>query len=349
MAAALFSTLVLGQNGPGSDKLFSPSVAWRFYEISRDITEPDLSRGLVSNQKAEQALIFLIAAAALDNSTDYILPDMIKLASRTSGALSLAQAYAKNDVNDTNSVSLTEQDNSKLILNLLKQYVDKKSNLEIVREGIRYLIDKTDNREQREETLKTLLQSLGNRNDVLGSELSTMLGLLMVERADFNSAKIQFINAYSRNEYNRTAFDKISELSNGRIEPSLYLRQFRLQMGENPLDIEMALAFSNYAIQMELFQTATEGFKYCADLFEYLYPSQPLPSYIYSPWAFTSYNTKRNPHQAIQIADKVRTSGVNDLFLETVAAKAAEKTGDFDKSIQILKDHDGTRHRHLPL
>ena len=40
---------------------------------------------------------------------------------------------------------------------------------------------------------------------------------------------------------------------------------------------------------------------------------------------------RSNLINAIQIADKVRTSGVTDLFLETVAAKATEKTGDLEK------------------
>ena len=160
--------------------------------------------------------------------------------------------------------------------------------------------------EKVEEMLVKLLKALKDQNDLLESELFAILGLLSLEKTDFAASKIQFMSAIDKNKYNRIAFLKFSELDPNQIDPVMYLEHIRFQLGENPLDIESALAFANYAQQLELYQVAADSFGYCSDLFKYLYPSEPLPSYVYLPWALNSYNTKRSPFKAIQIADQIR-------------------------------------------
>ncbi|GAI23288.1 unnamed protein product, partial [marine sediment metagenome] len=73
------------------------------------------------------------------------------------------------------------------------------------------------------------------------------------------------------------------------------------------------------------------------ELFRFTYPSQALPASLYLPWAISNYNTQRNRHKCLQIADELRQSGRFDLFLEAIAGKAAAKTGNHELANQILQ------------
>ncbi len=111
-----------------------------------------------------------------------------------------------------------------------------------------------------------------------------------------------------------------------QIAPAMYLEHLRLVLGQNPAHLEAALGFAQYAEQLQLYETAEDAYEYCADLFRFLYPSQPLPASIYLPLAISSYNTQRNQHKCLQIAERMRQDGRFDLLLEAIAAKAAVKT-----------------------
>ena len=65
------------QYTPSQDKLFSPSVAKRFYEIAYELAKPEDASG----SEIEQAMALMNATSVLDDRTDYILPDMIRLVS----------------------------------------------------------------------------------------------------------------------------------------------------------------------------------------------------------------------------------------------------------------------------
>jgi hypothetical protein len=322
----------------GSEELFSPTAALAFYEIAHDLTGPGSEKTSVSAENAEQALVFLTAAMRLDNQARYVLPDMLKVACRTESPLSLGLAnfYGRStDPNDPNKI-IEPKDNSKLVQALLFQYVDEDADLQIAREAVRYLLSQLDSREQREQMLYTLLTQLRNKNDLLVSELHTSVGLLAVEKTDFENAQLHFITAINKNKYNRLAFDKLHELTEGNINVAAYLEHLRYRLGENPLDLQAALVFADRARQFELFQTASDAYAYCSSLFEYLYSNEPLPQYIYLPWALNTYSSPRNLHQALQIAERVRNEGTFDIVLETVAAKAAERVGNTRLADDIL-------------
>jgi len=297
-----------------SDRLFSPSVSQSFYEVAYELARSEDGSG----RQAEQAIIFLTATANLDSGANYILPDMIKLACRHSN-----------------------RDNSELVYRLLASYVDEFADLEVEREAVRYLLDRLSSREEREKLLKEMLENLGGRNKVFDSELATLLGLLMAEKADWQAAQYHFMHAFNSNKYNKLAFAKLAELVPEQIGPAMYLEHLRLALGENPLDMEAALGFAQYAERLQLYQTAADAYRYCVDLFRFLHPSQDLPASLYLPWAISTYNTKRNPHECLQIAAELRQSDRFDLLLEAIAGKAAAKIGDAELASRILRSAEG--------
>lgn len=326
------------------DELFSPTAALAFYEIAHELTDSESEKTTVPTVQAEQALIFLTVAAELDTGAEYVLPDMLKVACRTASPLSVGMAYSYGrtiDPNDPNK-TIESADNSKLVEGLLGQYVDADADLQIVREAVQYLLGRLDSREQREQVLTRLVQQLAGKNDLLASELETSLGLLAAEKADFQTAQTQFIIAINKNKYNRVAFEKLYELADQNLNPATYLEHLRYQLGENPLDLQASLSFAAGAATLELFGTSADAYSYCAQLFEYLYPTDPLPQYIYLPWALNLYAGERKAYQAVQVAEKVRGQGTFDIVLETVAAKAAEKTGSTQPAAEILDTAEQT-------
>ena len=301
---------LLAQDALNTDQLFSPSVGQKFHQIAYELANSENP----AESDLEQAIVFLTATTNLDSRANYVLPDMIKLACKYS-----------------------EQDRSELVNQLLMNYADESADLEVITQAVRYLLEKLNSREQREQLLKEMLKNLGAKNAVLDSELATLLGLLMAEKADLQTAQSYFMQAYNSNKYNRLAIAKLAELAPEQISPAMYLEHLRLALSENPLDLETALAFAQYAEHLQLYQTAADSYQYCTELFKYLNPSQAVPSWLYLPSAISCYNTTRNQPKCLQIASDIRQSGQFDLFLEAIAAKAAEKIGDKQKAAQILK------------
>jgi hypothetical protein len=293
------------------EQLFSPSLAQKFYDIAYEMANSEDING----PKFNQALIFLTATAELDSRANYVYPLLIKL-------------IAQNPV---------EQDYSPMVYNALAHYLDKSADFEPARQAVQYMLERLNSREQREQLLAYLLQNLSGKNDCFDSELATLLGLLTAEKADVNTAQVYFLHAFNSNKYNKLVFEKLVELVPKQIPPAIYLEHKRLMLGENPLDLEAAIAFAQYAEQLQLYQTAADAYEYCAQLFSYLNPSQQLPSYIYLPWTLNSYNTQRNQHNCLQIASQIRQSGRFDLFAEAIAGKAAMKIGNTEQANQIFQ------------
>ncbi|MHC4623937.1 MAG: hypothetical protein ACYS4W_08545 [Planctomycetota bacterium] len=304
------SALCWSQAASDSEQLFSPSVAQEFYTFAHDLTNTEE----VSGPEVEQAISFLSAAMRLDSRAKHVLPEMIKVVSRHPG-----------------------RDHSKLMQQLVVGYVDKSADLEVVGQGVSYLLERLDSHEQREQFLEQMLQFVGEKNEILGSELATRLGLLKAERADTKAAQSYFMYAYNNNRYNKVAFAKLAELLGEQIQPAIYLENLRLTLGANPLDLATAMAFAQYAERLQLYETAADSYEYCAKLFRFLYPSEPLPASIYLPWAISSYNTQRKQRRCLQITSEVRQSGRFDVLLEAIAGRAAAKMGDKQQAKQILK------------
>jgi len=321
-----------GTPASDSEQLFSSSVAQKFYDIACELSGPE-SAGGPTAENMRQAILFLNAAITLDSKATYIYPKAIMLLCRSRFAGNIA---------DANSPQLQpEQDYSELVYQLLLHYLDKSSDLGPAREAVKYLLDRLNSRDQREKFLEELLKNLGGKNKTLNSELETLLGLLNAEKADANSAISFFMQAYADNKYNHLAFEKLVELAPAQIPSPMYLENLRLTICENPLDMKAALAFAQFTASApggQLYDVAADTYEYCASLFSYLRLAEPLPAYIYIPWAVSCYNSPRNIQKCSQIADDVRKSGRFDLILEAIAGKATAKTGDLKQSAQILQN-----------
>jgi hypothetical protein len=161
---------------------------------------------------------------------------------------------------------------------------------------------------------------------------------LLSEKADFKSAQFYFLQAYRSNQYNKLAFAKLTELIPEQIGPEIYLGNQKLILRENPLNIDAAIAFAQYAEQLQLYETAVKAYEYSANVFRYLYPSEPVPARIYLPWAVSCYNTAHDQDKCLQIASELRKNEQFDLLLEAVAGKAALKTGNKKEAARIFKD-----------
>jgi len=144
-----------------------------------------------------------------------------------------------------------------------------------------------------------------------------------MERATF-----YLLQAYRSNRYNKIAFNKLIEAAPDQIGPVVYLERLRLALRENPSDLDAAIAFAEYAEQLQLYAIAASAYQYGADLFNYLYPAEALPARIYLPWAISSYNAPREQSRCLKIAERIRAHGAFDLRLEAIVAKAAIKLGD---------------------
>jgi hypothetical protein len=305
-----------------SEQLYSPSVSRRFYEIAYELAKPKD----VTGPKVEQAMAFLTAAMRLDKDAKDVQELLIECACRQTG-----------------------WDYSNLVYSLLIDYVDEKANLEVANNAVEYLLERLNSREEREKLLEKMLGTLGSKNKILSSDLATKLGILKAEKGDLDSAEFYLMQAYRNNRYNWKAFAKLAEIKPELISPALHLERLRLAMRENPVEIDVAMAFAQETEHLELYETSSAAYKYCADLFDYLYPSELLPARIYLPWAISCYNTKQNQSQCLEIAKRVRQEGVFDLRLESIAAKAAIKMGDEELATRIFRTIEEKTQRLLKL
>jgi len=327
------NTAILGQSS-SETRLFSPSVGQRLYTIAYEIATKDN----ITREETEQALMLLSATATLDNSANYILPKMIKL------SCNYYDGQARIDITEqlgASSIKMllpeTNDTGTQLVYALLSKYLKSTSNLEPARKAVEYLLEQLDSREQREEMLAMLLNNLGGKNDVLDSEFASQIGLMAIEKADVNSAQYYLLKAYSLNKYNAVALDALVSLLGSQIDSAAYLEHLRLMIAENPMNIEAAMAFAEYCEKLQLYDIAAESYQYCAELFNYISPDQALPRQIYLPWSVTCYNSTRKQHQCLQIAQQQRSATQYDLVLETIAAKASEKTSNKAQAKQLLK------------
>jgi hypothetical protein len=293
-----------------SDSLSSSLAADRFREIARELVQ---SKNLTVPQ-ADQAIILLTAAKNLDRTATDLEPLMLRAALRAGG-----------------SKNYSDQ-----VLFWLQNYVGPSCERAVVMDSIRHLLDRAKSIEQRKEVLETLVKRIGNKNPAIDSELATLLGQLMMEKGDKEAAKFYLLQAYSNNKLNKTAFAKYAELAPNDIGPAVYLEHLRLLQRENPLDINAAIGFAQYCERWQLYDLAAQSYQYCAHLFRYLYPSEPMPPHVYLPWAISSYNSQQGQQACLQIAESIRKTGQFDLFLEAIAGKAAAKLGNQALSQQLL-------------
>ncbi len=291
-----------------SDTVASTSVANRFREMAEEIVRADH----VTAAQADQAIILLTAAKTLDSQA-VVEPLLLELATRHG-----------------------QGDYSQHVRLWLDGYVSATADRAVVAGAVRYLLDRLDSPEARRELLESLISDIGNRNPVIDADLALMLGRVMVEKGDLKAAKFYLIQAYTNNKFNAVAFAGLTQLAPDEIGPAVYLEHLRLGLRENPLDMDAALNVAQYAERLGLYDLAGGTYLYCASLFEYLYPNQPLPTRIYLPWAIASYNTERGQETCLRIAENIRGSGRFDILLEAIAGRAAAKMENLQEARRLF-------------
>jgi tetratricopeptide (TPR) repeat protein len=290
------------------DALTSPSAASQFWWVGYELSQsPD-----ISGSQADAAIILLVAAKSLNPQITGVEPLLIQLATHSA------------------------KDYSQHVLLWLQSYVDANADYDIVKMGIQYLLNRLGSLDAQRKLLEDLINKIGNRNVVVDSDLATFLGQIMLQQGDRDGAKYYFIQAYRKNRYNTVAFAKLGELAPNDLGPSSYLDHLRLAIRYNPLDMDAALTFGQYAERLQLYDVAAGTYQYCADLFKYLNPTQVLPARIYLPWAIAGYNTMDQLSIPVQVTQMVRNSGRFNLVLEALAGKAAQKAGRPEEAEQIL-------------
>jgi len=290
------------------NQLASESAAKTFYDLARQTAAGEQ----FNKTKTEQALIFLKAAAKLDNDPEYLSP-LVDLLSR---------------LGDTNQTVLVER--------LLAQYLKMPRDQVVINNTVLYLLNNAQSREQREKIVDDLYRKFRNKDKILDSTLLTMQGLLRQEVADPNSF-VFFMNAVSADKYNSFAFTKLLELAPDRIDVLTMLEHLRLEFVRNPLDLQSALNLADYLRNLQLYTSASDAYRYCDRLYNYLYPAAPLPAEIYLPWAISDLNVPARLHNCIDLALKTRSSGQFDLVLDSIAAAAALQLGD-QRQANLLLD-----------
>ena len=292
------------------EKLFSPTTSQLFYEIAYEISHSDQ----ISESQAEQAVILLNAAMELDVSSSFAAADMLEILSRPGPARHL-----------------------QLLYDSLIKYVKKDADCLVASNAARYLLEQLDTRQQREQLLNRLIRDVGESNPAIRSDFATALGLMFAERADDPNAARTLAIAYSWNRYNQLAYEKLIELVPEQISPVSNLEYLRFKIRSNPLDIDSAVAYAQYARKIGLYDIAAGAYQYSADLFNFLFPGRPVPTVLYTEWITCLYNSPRNRPKCLQLAEDFRKQGRFDLHIEVIAARAAETTGDAATAANILK------------
>ncbi len=271
--------------------LYSPQSAVTFYNLACDILEPDD----ITIQEAKEAVIMLQAAESLDKSLSTMLPQLLKAASID-----------------------FRQDYSSFVRSQLYRYVSSTSDAELAMRAVTYLLSKVNTREQREQILQSLTQDLGSANDQFSSQISTYLGVLAAETADFNTAAKHFLNAYNANSYNVVAFEKLGEVSPDFITVPLMAPYLRRKITLNPYSLELALDFADYAYQYGLFETARGTYNYAADVYEFQNPDTAVPERVYLPWIMSAYNVQYGEANTLKVVSKIRQQGSFNLAVEYI-------------------------------
>lgn len=260
--------------------------------------------GATQSQR-DQAMVMLNAVNELDNRAEYVFPEVITLATKSS-----------------------EKDYTQAVVLSLQKYLRADSDLVAAFEGTKYVVNQQNTREEREAAMGLIANSIASRNPVFSSEIATELGLLYIEQGKTKEALGLFGSAYGRYPYNRLAFTKFAELSPEPVSDVSIASYFRFMLQNNPLDAKAAEAFANCLYRLGLYNTAYAGWEYCADLYSYLNPQAPLPASIYIPWALSALRSDGNLSQCLQIAARVRQQEDFNIILEVIAAEAAQKMGD---------------------
>ena len=127
--------------------------------------------------------------------------------------------------------------------------------------SLQYVLARIKTRQQKMQLIDTLIDRTKQGHPLQLSSLLTIKAGMAVQAMNQQSAQTCLAEAYNANKYNKTAFVQLVELAPDQIPPEMYFEHLRYVLRENPLDMETALAFAQYAERLELFSLA------CGDLF----------------------------------------------------------------------------------
>lgn len=303
----LFVLGMLVKPAPAAEDSFvSPAAAAILARAAMDAYAEDP----FSPQTIEITMTFLEGATSLDP----------QLASAQEMLLKVAASAIANP-----------NDYSRSVRDALRLYIDERANLAVVNGGVRYLLDRFQTRLEREDFLGRLIGTYAGKNPAVVSELAAHLAMLETERADTTAAFQRLQYAYSLNPYNTLAFSKMAEMSRDSLSPGLLTVQLRRMVELNPLDLQAARAYADMLRQVQLYESAAQAYQYCADLYAYLYPGQPVPSELYLPWSLCAFQSEKTANQCLVLAEQARIEGREDLMLEAAAGLALIRMGQAEK------------------
>ena len=271
-------------------------MALAFLEIAEELAASPYATAA----SLEQAMVLLIAARWLNYTGDPLQRLLLDLARHW-----------------------PERDYSPYVREWLERNYRQTANQTLLLRSLEYLLGQMKFRHQQEQLLKSLAQGGQGKKPRFDSELWTQLGLISLEQSDRVSALSHFRAAYAADKNNKLAFGHLAALDPHPIPPERYFEHLRYVLRSNPLDMEAALTFAQYAERLEVYSITAGSYEYCVQLHEFLHPEDAVPAHIYLPWAISCFNTQQKHAQVLEIAESVRRRGTFDIFLEAVAGRAA--------------------------
>lgn len=280
----------------GPADVSSEALALEFLEIAEELAATPRA----TEASLEQAMVLLIAARWLDYTGDPLQRLLLDLASHW-----------------------PQRDYSPYVREWLERHYRQTSDQDLLQRSLDYLLGQMKFRNQQEQLLKSLAQGGQGKNPRFDSELKTQLGMVSLEQSDRAGALAHFRAAYAADKNNKVAFGQWAALDPNAIAPELYFEHLRYVLRSNPLDLDAALTFAQYAERLEIYSIAAGSYQYCVQLHEFLHPADAVPAHIYLPWAMSCFNTQQKHAQVLEIAESVRRRGTFDIFLEAAAGRAA--------------------------
>lgn len=283
-----------------SEKLSSGAIAQVFAELADDLTHVDS----LGSARHEQAILYALAALDLNINNRQAHQRLMSLVDRW-----------------------PERDYSPSVLTWLMNSNHDYSDWQLFKDSLTYVLKRTKVAYRKEQIVNQLLERVTAQNQFVRSELLVVKATLAYENNNELKARQGFAEAYDVCRYNKTAFMRMVQLAPDQMPAEMYFEHLRYVVLENPLDLEAALAYAQYSERLELYGLAAGAYRYYADLYQYLNPSEALPASIYLPWAISCYNSVQHVDQVQEIAARVRVNDRFDIFLESILARCALAQG----------------------
>jgi hypothetical protein len=282
--------------------LMSSTLARVFLEMAEELIYADRP----TQAQLERAMVLVVSARSLNYTGDSIQILLLDLVDKW-----------------------PHRDYSQYVMDWVNIYYNEAKNTGLLRRSIDYIVSRMKYKKQQEQFLRSLIIKDKRVSHHLRSDLKTQLGLMYYEQPDPNIAKSYLREAWNDSKYNQLAFDKLMALAPDEVTPQMHFEHLRYVVQEDPLNMQAALDFAQYAERLEIYSIAAGGYQYSVDLYRYLNPGQPLPSYLYLPWAMSCHNSQQKRHQVFDIAESIRTTGKFDIFLEAIVMRTADALKDY--------------------